>query len=236
MLNEQLVQLYQAGDKQALDDLIEQNKGIVYKLVNKFYIEGTNSIDRDDLMQEGFIGLMAAANKYKFDIDHPCKFSTYAVYWIYQKINRFVKFKNTNEEVSLNEPVSEEGGTELLDYIEGADYSFENVEEKIYRQQLRKELGEVMLERNTLREREILKLHYGWDNNKYMTYESIGELFKVTGSRVRQIERMALRKIRQSNWSRHKAKEFYNVKKNKSIYSIPGTVDAIDFMDKYLVE
>lgn len=50
MTNEELV-FYQQGDKQALDSLIEQNKGIIYKLVNRFYVEKTNSIDIDDLEQ-----------------------------------------------------------------------------------------------------------------------------------------------------------------------------------------
>ena len=56
MTNEELVELYQGGDKKALDLIIDQNKGMVYKLVNKFYTEDTSSIDKDDLEQEGFMG------------------------------------------------------------------------------------------------------------------------------------------------------------------------------------
>lgn len=153
MTNEELVHLYQNGDGQALSKLIEQNTGIVYKLVNKFYIEGTNSIDKEDLEQEGFIGLIIAANKYDFNNPKKANFITYAIHWIYSKISRFINQKNTNEETSLNIPIGEDEENELLDTIKDIDYSYENVEEKIYIQQLRQELEELMLQHNTLRQR-----------------------------------------------------------------------------------
>lgn len=234
MTNEELVYLYQNGDNKALETLIEKNKGIIYKLANKFYIEGTNSIDREDLEQEGHIGLITAADKYKTDMDKHCKFITYSVYWIYQKMNRFIKVKSTNEETSLNIPIGEDGDTELLDYIEGVDYSFENVEEKLYNQQLRKELEEVMEQHNTLREREVLKLHYGWDNNKCMSLRDISEMFEVTPERVRQIEVRGFRKIRTCKWARIKAKEIYIQKKLRSIHSVLGTIESIRFAESYL--
>lgn len=59
MSNEELVQLYEDGNKGALDKLVELNRGMVYKLANRFYTEKTNSIDKEDLEQEGFMGLMA---------------------------------------------------------------------------------------------------------------------------------------------------------------------------------
>lgn len=45
-----------------------------------------------------------------------------------------MKTKDTNEEVSLNTTTGEDGYKELLDYIEGVDYNFENMVEKLYRQ------------------------------------------------------------------------------------------------------
>lgn len=236
MTNEELVYLYQNGDKQALETLIEQNKGIIYRLTNKFYVGGINSVDREDLQQEGTIGLITAAQKYNFDIEHPCKFITYAVYWVYQKMNRYIAFRNTNDEISLNTPMGDDGDTELMDFIEGMDYSFENAEEKIYRVQLQKELETTMREYLTLREREIVELYYGWDNNKCLTYEEIGGLFAVTKERVRQIEDKSLRKLRYSKWGRLKFKEIYTEKKKQTMYSIPGTVESISFAERYLCD
>ncbi len=234
MTNEELVELYQNGDKQALNKLIEKNIGIVYKLVNKFYVEGTNSIDKEDLEQEGFLGLIAAADKYKFDIENRAKFITYAVYWIYQKIQRFINSRNTNTETSLNLPIWEDGETELLDYIEDVDYGFENVEKKLYSQQLRKELDQVMRERLTLKEREILKLHYGWDKNKIMNPGEIGSLFKCTSSSIRNNESIALGKIRRSPWGVRKAKELAINKCSSSFKSIHKRLDYLDWENKYL--
>ncbi|MFL0197987.1 sigma-70 family RNA polymerase sigma factor [Clostridium sp. WILCCON 0269] len=181
MTNEELVELYQSGDEQALNELMEKNTGMVRKLANKFYTEKTNSIDIEDLQQEGFIGLITAARKYDFDNAKRAKFITYAVYWIHQKMNMFIKSKNTNDEISINVPVGETKDTEFGDSIKDENNLYENVEDKIYNLQLRKELEEVMVNYNTLNEREILKLRYGWDNNKCMSCEEVGEIFNVTG-------------------------------------------------------
>jgi RNA polymerase primary sigma factor/RNA polymerase sporulation-specific sigma factor len=207
LTNEELVQLHQRGDSQALEMIIEKNKGIIYKLVNKFYVEGSNSIDQEDLVQEGMIGLIIAANKYKFDIKKPCKYSTYAVYWIYAKINRFITRRNTSSEISLNTPLGNKEDMELIDVLKSDNDSYENIDKKIYNKQLRDELENVMLERNTLREREILKLHYGWHNNSCMTLEEIGYIFEVSKENVRQSENKALRKIRCSPWGRKMIEE-----------------------------
>lgn len=130
--------------------------------------------------------------------------------------------------------MSDDGDTELVDYIKYIDYSFENVEEKIYRLQLRKELESVMNEYLTLKEREIIKLHFGWDNNKPMSLEEIGEIFKVTRERIRQLKDRSFRRLRYSKWGRLKAVEIYKYKKNQTMYSIPGTIESISFAERYL--
>lgn len=221
--NEKLVHLYQNGDKQALESIIEQNKGIVNKIVNRFYTEKTNSIDREDLMQEGFIGLIVAANKYDINNEKKALFITYAVYWIRQKIIRFIHYKNTNDETSLNAPTNKEGNNELADYIEGVDYSFENIEDKIYVQQIHEELDQAMFNFNTLKEQKIIKMHYGWDKTKSMTLREIGTIFGVTWSRINSIEHTAFLKIRHSTWGRNK-------NKNKI-----SSTERISFAERYFM-
>ena len=223
MTNEELVYLYQQGDKQALETLIKQNEKMVNKLVNRFITLNDKSIDKDDLFQEGCIGLMTAANKYDFENENKAQFITYAIWWINSKIYRYFKSnhrrytyskKNPRPyETSLNIPVrgkdGEEGELEHIDFIEGVDYSFENVEEKVYIEQLRKELEQVMNERNTLQEREVLKLHYGWYNNRSMKMSEVGEVFNMSGRKAIEIENKALRKIRSSRWGLVEAKKRY---------------------------
>ncbi|KYH30748.1 RNA polymerase sigma factor SigA [Clostridium tepidiprofundi DSM 19306] len=196
MTNEELVQLYQQGDKQALETIIEQNKGIVYTLVNKFYINRINSVDKEDLEQEGIIGLIIAANKYKLDIEKPCKFSTYAVYWIYNKINRYVNKRNTNNETSLNMLINESDDTTIEDTIrDNIDLEY-NCIEKLYQEEMRRDLEYSMNKVNTLKEREILILKYGLNNYEKLTYKEIGEIFNTNGERIRQISAKAMRKLR----------------------------------------
>lgn len=235
MINEDLVQLYQSGDKQALNKLVELNDKIVYSIANKFYVEKSNSIDIDDLIQEGFVGLILAADKYKTDIENPAKFSTYAVYWIRQKISRFIEGKNTNDEVSLNTSVGEDDNSELIDYIEDVDYGFENVEEKIYNKELRIELDSIMDKTLTLKEREILELRHGWDNNKCMNCAEIGELFSVTRPHINNIEKRAYRKLRCTYWGIEKAKEVRTYRRKSRRYTYLSIEDEISFEQKYLV-
>ncbi|MBY6931871.1 sigma-70 family RNA polymerase sigma factor [Clostridium botulinum] len=228
MRNEELVLLYQQGDKQALNSLIENNRRIVFKIANKFYVNNTNSIDIEDLEQEGYIGLIIAAEKYNSDMDHHALFITYAIYWVYQKINTFIKQRNTNNEISLNTPLKENEEIERQDLLESIDNGYENTDEKLYLKQLREDLESIMLENITLREREVLKLHYGWECKK-CSFTYIGSLFGVSDSRVQQIEHMALRKIRQTKWAKLEYKKHY-----KSIKHNYNTVEnKIDFADKY---
>jgi RNA polymerase primary sigma factor len=60
---------------------------------------------------------------------------------------------------------------------------------------LRERLGSIL---NTLtaRERDIVRLRFGLDNGQPYTLEEIGRLFQVSRERIRQIENLALRKLR----------------------------------------
>lgn len=49
------------------------------------------------------------------------------------------------------------------------------------------------------RERDVLRLRYGFDNGRMKTLEEIGEIFNVTRERIRQVEAKALRKLRHPN-------------------------------------
>ena len=51
---------------------------------------------------------------------------------------------------------------------------------------------------DTLSEREskVLRMRFGFDNGKPMTYEEVGQIFGVTRERIRQIEAKAIRKLR----------------------------------------
>jgi RNA polymerase primary sigma factor len=67
----------------AQQQLVEGNMGLVLKMARGFCGRG---VDYDDLVQVGAIGLMTAARK--FDPSRGHAFSTYAVWWIRQALQR----------------------------------------------------------------------------------------------------------------------------------------------------
>ena len=79
------------GDEQLIIDgenarhhFIEANVRLVQSIANKFNVP--MHLDRDDLVQDGMIGLDKAVDK--FDWRRGYKFSTYATWWIRQAIQR----------------------------------------------------------------------------------------------------------------------------------------------------
>lgn len=84
--NMQLIKLAKAGDKVALDYLIEMNLPLVSSISKKFLNRG---YEYDDIFQIGCIGLVKAVNN--FDDNFNVKFSTYAVPMIIGEIKRFLR-------------------------------------------------------------------------------------------------------------------------------------------------
>lgn len=83
---EELLVLAKAGDKSAMDIIVEENIGLVHSAVKRFYGRG---IDSEDLFQIGCIGLVKSVQK--FDLSYNVKFSTYAVPMIMGEIKRFIR-------------------------------------------------------------------------------------------------------------------------------------------------
>jgi RNA polymerase primary sigma factor len=96
---------------------------------------------------------------------------------------------------SLDQPIGDEDSTEYGEIVgdEAAEDPFETLRDK----DLREEVGE-LLDVLDDRERRILNQRFGLDGQKPKTLEEVGEKFGVTRERIRQLQNIALSKLRKA--------------------------------------
>ncbi len=83
---EQLVLRAQAGDRDAAEQLVTENSGLIWSVARRYFGRG---IDPDDLYQLGCVGFLKAIAG--FDTAYGTQFSTYAVPKIAGEIRRFLR-------------------------------------------------------------------------------------------------------------------------------------------------
>lgn len=104
------------------------------------------------------------------------------------------------EPMSLESPVGSEESSQLGDFIEDEDAL--EPDDAAAREMLREQVKNALAVLSE-REREVLELRFGLIDGKDHTLEEVGQYFKVTRERIRQIEAKALRKLRHPTRSRH---------------------------------
>lgn len=69
--------------------IAQQNQALVTYIINKYYSNKKEySLLKEDMMQEGIIGLLSAIDGYKPELGY--RFSTYSTWWIRQAINNYL--------------------------------------------------------------------------------------------------------------------------------------------------
>jgi RNA polymerase primary sigma factor len=101
--------------------------------------------------------------------------------------------------LSLETPVGEDGDSDLRDFVE--DRTALPPTEIASRELLKAQLARVLAELSD-RERRVLLLRFGLEDDMPRTLEEVGKEFNVTRERIRQIEAKALRKLRHPSRSR----------------------------------
>ena len=82
----ELLRAAQEGDREACQQAVIENNGLIWSVVRRYYGRG---VDSDDLYQLGCLGFLKAVQG--FDFDYGTCFSTYAVPKIAGEIRRFLR-------------------------------------------------------------------------------------------------------------------------------------------------
>ena len=194
-----------SGDKLAKKKLVEANLRFVVKIANEYL----GYMDIEDLINEGNIGLIHAAEKFNPSTGN--KFITYAVWWIrayMQKAiretstgvkfpsNKFDEMKKSKWKItSLDSPIKTDEETTLLECLQ--DVYFMTPETEFFQKELMAHLKSFikMLKPN---EQSVIIKRYGLDGKEPMKLSEIGSLMGYSKERIRQLETRALAQLKKN--------------------------------------
>lgn len=142
MTDEQIVLEVQKGDKQAISYLMNKYKELVNIKVSKYFIVGA---ERDDIVQEGLIGLFKAIKMFKKDKNN--SFKSFANMCIERQLITAIKSSTRQKHMPLNSYLSlnasaydneEENGIELINTLDNkmVEDPLETVMKKEYYEQI----------------------------------------------------------------------------------------------------
>ena len=204
--NEQLCALAQKGNANARDLLLENNLGFIRKTANEIYFgmnlgESELSIDKDDLEQEGCIGLLDAISR--FDSSKGTKFLTYAAPSIRNAMTDLIRdafsqyeqrMTDTTDGLALQKIRLDEilPGEERLLRIEAiADPTVKSPEQIYVDKETMRELYEG-LGRLSEREQAYLLYRYGFTDDVEHTMIGSAIHFNLRESRAKTLEDTAM--------------------------------------------
>ncbi len=190
MTDEELIKLAKKEDKTALESLIERYKETVNMKVSKYYINGA---EKEDLIQEGLIGLFKAVKSYNGEKDN--SFKSFANMCIERQLITAVKGSNRQKHIPLNSYVSlnnssyenEEGDIEnpLIDVLDlnTVEDPLETITKNEYIENVEKTINESL----STFEKQVL--------NKYIEGQSYVQIAESLNSPVKSVDN-AIQRIR----------------------------------------
>jgi|GEM_PF-1765547 len=211
-----LIQRAQAGDEEARNEIWLRNARLAFAVVNRFHVPPSLL---PDAVQEGVLGLKRAIEK--FEVERYHAFSTYAWYWVYQAVQRFlhnrrhlVRFPDYLRKPVYSRLHGEDNG-DLDEFQHRTVTAIIAALNPVPLSEIPPELhpltgnspGMNSLERKQfvrrvrvqLPEREffVIKHRFGLQEARPKTLEAIAKRMGITRERVRQLESRAIDRLKQ---------------------------------------
>ncbi len=188
--DEELINLVNQGNKGALNTLIDRYYNLVNVKVSKYYINGA---EKDDLIQEGLIGLFKSIKSYNPEKQN--SFKTFANLCVERQLITAIKGSNRQKNLPLNSYISlnntaydnEEGETEsqLTDMIGNSD--LEDPLEKVTKDEYYKDVKETIDASLSPFEKQVL--------NEFVQGKTYNQIAKNLNAEVKSVDN-AIQRIR----------------------------------------
>ena len=187
MQDEDLIKMIRSGDKSALEYLINRYKNLVNIKVSKYYMVGA---EREDIVQEGLIGLFKAIKNFE-DGKHN-SFKSFANLCVERQLITAIKSSNRQKHIPLNSylslnnsnPENEEDDKSLLEILNSTQ---EDPLETITKKEYYQNVEAVMNKYLSGFEKQVL--------NRYMNGESYVEIAEKLDTPVKSVDN-AIQRIR----------------------------------------
>ena len=190
---EELAQLEKManGDLNARAVLIERNLRLVSHICKKYY---SKAGDNDDLISIGTIGLIKAIDS--FDYTKCTRLSTYASRCVENEILMYFRsLKKQNGEVFMGDAIdTDKDGNPLT--IEDVISDDRDIVEELETKRRWLEVKKIIDEMTDEREKEIIILRYGLNNDKPLTQREVAQRLNISRSYVSRIEKKVLQDIK----------------------------------------
>ena len=152
------------------------------------------SIDQDDLLSIGTIGLIKGVNSFKGE--KGSKLSTYVSRCIDNEILMYLRWsKKQNSEVYLNEPIGKDKDDNVITLEEVLESDIKNIDEEVDLKMKLKKMYTKIKEVLKARERTIIELRFGLKGEKPKTQKEIAKMMGISRSYVSRIETKAIEKL-----------------------------------------
>ena len=177
--------------EEAKSKLIQHNLRLVVYIAKKF---DNTSVDPDDLISIGTIGLIKAVNSFRMDKN--IKLATYASRCIENEILMYLRrTSKLRTEISFDEPLNTDfdGNELLLSDVLGlsAETVYGELEGEAEREQLKD-----ALEKLTERERKIMYLRFGLFGGEEMTQKDVADLLGISQSYISRLEKKIIGRLK----------------------------------------